>query len=1585
MATVKYLGPNTVAKRQTLFISIDDPKVSPLNIGQTNASVGAEIKIVGGSSVFLASNILSSPDNGFFIATPIELGGGKNNSTLLGITNLQYNWATQDLILTFNFDTTNTNNALLNDFLITFYQGTTPYPVQSFLINRTSTSQTYKLTAGANGNMFGIPATSFTKIRVAAQDNNGKTGPYAELLNVTHHSTLPVATYSVTAMQNGYYVTFTNVPTSDPSYNYIEVVEYASDSSTEPMGVDYQEVYLSSQNPAFVITSTTQKRWVKARYTDKLGDTDNAFGIAYPVTPINPVQVDIIPPDEVQSVSAAWSGDNVVITYRLPVANSDYSNVPVRLIALLTEAQTNGRTASITFYPNDRTNSTTDQTFTIAASDIAAQTGNYFSSYNGVLKGADAVDNRTSGKSFSTGTRTNPLAGITPILSNFNIIGIPNGFVLIPYNSPSGATYTKVYARATDWGTDTPTDADLVGVTTNGIPFTYYTTSYDLIYLKMRYSNNFGDFSNFSTGTSTQPLNPGNFTTASPAKPSIALETNGASFNSLNIKISTSDTTTTRGYYVMYGVSGMMMNAMTMNMVPSTTSDTDYLITNLLPNTSYDIYAVGYNDSNILGTYSDMLTLTTSTVSPLAPTNVTLTASPYSALTSWNAPVSSPSQIAQYGIILYNSTNSPAVTLLSEEYTFGTTISLSGLLPSNSYYVKVYSKDIYGTESTLVQSNTITLNSVGQTSNGIAPTSSPTPTVIPLFAALEVKWTAVSNVDATTYEVHISKTNNFTPSSLTKSIETFGTFAVIKTLPDGSALDFVSTYYVKIIAKDFDGSAPASTQASGTPSQVNAGDLAANSILANNITAGIITADKVDATNLLVNKIFSVGSGGSYQIKIDASGNGTTTPYKLVSGYGSYSDTGTAFYLDSNGKFSLKDRLYFDGNSTLTVNGVINAQSGNFAGAMTLNNGTMKIGKAVDPTSTYDGLYIGQTSDYIYSNGKFSLGSNRVVWDGTALTVSGNINAAGGTFTGNVGIGTGSIYGSSGSYTISGVVGNGINAVFTTTTAHGFIANTTKVFINGLTNSGFYGIYNVTAVTTNTFTVANTTNATLTGQTGIVQNITNGFVLNSNTLNFGNSTFIDAAGGGVLYTSSANIGGWTVDKYRISHLRSNKYIGLSTTDTYAIFAGGTDSTGTSAAFGVTPTGAVTATNMTILGGSLDIGSASPNGFHVTSGGIMTAAGATIDGTITARGGSFTGNVQLNGGSLYAGTTPNTGPSLTINSTGLAAFSSGSTVTTEILTTPLGTTSGTSTTPRNNTIPQLPLGFPQIGFFTQAAAIGGFIVDSTRIMNSAETLVLTSGTAAGDRFIIKDSQGVYQLGLAIPSSSTSKIIYAGVINSPNFYVTADGSMTATTGYIGGSTGWTIASGYLISQGSSSYIKLDSSNNSLISYAASSTALGSLITYSASSGGGSIGQTSAIAAQVETTTKYTAGYIDSTGYTVLKTSKALQIFGSSQSIGAVPLFSIDPDGSSTKWLYNGSAQVVGSSFAAISTAVVYLDSADIIIGNSSSGSNYINGFLNIRNSTNTSGSNGFVRNIYIDSGTGTPSSSTGLDGDVYIRTG
>ena len=45
---------------------------------------------------------------------------------------------------------------------------------------------------------------------------------------------------------------------------------------------------------------------------------------------------------------------------------------------------------------------------------------------------------------------------------------------------------------------------------------------------------------------------------------------------------------------------------------------------------------------------------------------------------------------------------------------------------------------------------------------------------------------------------------------------------------------------------------------------------------------------------------------------------------------GAYNNTNTSVYLDSTGKFSLKDRLHFDGN-TLTVNGTINVTGGNAA------------------------------------------------------------------------------------------------------------------------------------------------------------------------------------------------------------------------------------------------------------------------------------------------------------------------------------------------------------------------------------------------------------------------------------------------------------------------------------------------------------------------------------------------------------------------------------------------------------------------------------------------------------------------------
>ena len=72
------------------------------------------------------------------------------------------------------------------------------------------------------------------------------------------------------------------------------------------------------------------------------------------------------------------------------------------------------------------------------------------------------------------------------------------------------------------------------------------------------------------------------------------------------------------------------------------------------------------------------------------------------------------------------------------------------------------------------------------------------------------------------------------------------------------------------------------------------------------------------------------------------------------------------------------------------------------------------------------------------------------------------------------------------SVTITGVVGNGTTATYTTSGSHGLIVGE-PVILTGLTNNGFNGTYAVVTVpTTSSFTLLNTTNATISVQTGTI-------------------------------------------------------------------------------------------------------------------------------------------------------------------------------------------------------------------------------------------------------------------------------------------------------------------------------------------------------------------------------------------------------------------------------------------------------------------------------------------------------------------
>ena len=162
--------------------------------------------------------------------------------------------------------------------------------------------------------------------------------------------------------------------------------------------------------------------------------------------------------------------------------------------------------------------------------------------------------------------------------------------------------------------------------------------------------------------------------------------------------------------------------------------------------------------------------------------------------------------------------------------------------------------DLYGTPPTM-DGGFITPGTVPQAGDGSPPSSSPSATVTPGPAFLAVTWTPVANFDTVNYEVHLSTTTGFTPSSSTLvGVVPNGSGFVIDATPTGAALTIGTTYYVRIVARDIDGAAAAGVQGSGAPLTLNAGTY----ITAGTITGGLIAASTIDATKLNVSQLSAI-------------------------------------------------------------------------------------------------------------------------------------------------------------------------------------------------------------------------------------------------------------------------------------------------------------------------------------------------------------------------------------------------------------------------------------------------------------------------------------------------------------------------------------------------------------------------------------------------------------------------------------------------------------------------------------------------------------------------------------------------------
>lgn len=443
--TSKYSSPFSIGKRQTLFLDVNDPRIRGYKSGISAARAGSEIVVVNpdGGSLFGSSFSASAKIQPASASAP-KASTGKVPGE---ITNLSAVWQELDggpaLVFSFDIDLTLPDNDTVDSFEYILSDGTTITPSISYIkLNTVSAVQEIIFYYSDNTKYFGIFQTTFTQFKVRAHDKSGLLGPEATLTSIPVYTPdLCTPTITVTSIPMGYSVNLTDVCTKP--YEFISVEEIVSDAGTAP-STGYQQVYLSDIKPANIVTPTTESRWVKARYTSKSG-LYGSYSNAVKVTPTNPISVDLIPPGEVASVSAAWSGDNIVVSYTLPSTDAG-----VRFKIALTA--TNSAVGYFYFFP---VAGTLNQTSTISKADLFLQFGSHYSSYTGLIKSIDAADNQTSGVAFTVAQRANPLLGVTP---TFTTTALVNGYN-VSYTLPAGAVYAEIYQKYTSWSGVTPYDS----------------------------------------------------------------------------------------------------------------------------------------------------------------------------------------------------------------------------------------------------------------------------------------------------------------------------------------------------------------------------------------------------------------------------------------------------------------------------------------------------------------------------------------------------------------------------------------------------------------------------------------------------------------------------------------------------------------------------------------------------------------------------------------------------------------------------------------------------------------------------------------------------------------------------------------------------------------------------------------------------------------------------------------------------------------------------------------------------------------------------------------------------------------------
>lgn len=398
----------------------------------------------------------------------------------------------------------------------------------------------------------------------------------------------------------------------------------------------------------------------------------------------------------------------------------------------------------------------------------------------------------------------------------------------------------------------TPTTGNRIfqGKTTR---FVYRTTSYVVNYFKIRAYDKFGQPSATDASASATPLSPFVLDTTAPATPTslagtITNNANGIGAVSAMTWTMSSPPSDLAGFNIRFRKVG------TTPYDYQTGIDSAARASTIILDTAYQNYEFqiqAYDFSGNQSAFSSTVTVTSpANAAPAVPTSFTSVPANNAITYSW---VNTDVDIYNYEV-----TFSTSSTFASGNITYLTgtakTLTVGGLSYGTTYYARVRSVDTAGSTSSFTSTNTTTTGAAPATSDGAVPSSSPAaPNVLSGLSYLYITWTPITNNDPVTYEVHLSTTTGFTPSGATKVTEVMGSSAVVDILPGTTTpLSYGTTYFIKIIAKDKDGSAAAGSQGSGTISKVASTDVTS------------IGADLIVPGTGFVNALV-VASGGSMQ------------------------------------------------------------------------------------------------------------------------------------------------------------------------------------------------------------------------------------------------------------------------------------------------------------------------------------------------------------------------------------------------------------------------------------------------------------------------------------------------------------------------------------------------------------------------------------------------------------------------------------------------------------------------------------------------------------------------------------------------